>query len=336
MPCRKRVSTLIRVSRSFRTLARKALLDARLLLSATLLIMFAFCWLRVWIVSLFPMDRFQTIVEQFREFQRFLPVPFEQLFTYAGRIALTYDQLIVVVCIAVWAMARGSDCISGQLGRGTMEMLLAQPVSRTRLLLTHATMTALGCLLLGGASWLGIAVGIHTTHVKQTVTPPAMGPEFASLYANPLVASVTVEVPMSDQVDPRVFWPAALNLAALGFFLAGLTTMVSAPDRFRWRTLGIAATIYVLQLIMKIAGMASERLHWLLHWTFFSCYDPERFVSYAVHTPRAAWAIVRVDTQGHWLGPGPVGYDLILVGLGVLAYAIALFIFSRRDLPAPV
>jgi len=316
-------------------LVRKAIADARLLLLGSLFVMFSFCWLRVWVVSLFPMDRFQTIVEQFREFERFMPVPFEQLFTYSGRIALTYDELIVVMCMAVWAIARGSDCVSGALGRGTLEMVLAQPISRARLLLTQAAVTTAGSILLGLASWLGIYVGIHVTHVKQVVTPPVWTPSLSGADFAPWVSSVTVAVPMSQHIDPRVFWPAAINLAALGFFLAGLSTLISAVDRFRWRTIGVVATIYVVQLIMKIAGLASERLAWMLNWTFFTCYEPERFVSYAVHVPRSAWQIIRVDASGQWLGPGPVGHDLILVGLGLVAYAGALLVFTRRDLPAP-
>src|SRR5210317_1038482 len=98
-------------------LLRKSIREARLLLGWSTIIMFAFCWLRVWIVSLLPTDRFKTIVEQFREFERFVPVPFEQLFTYPGRIALTYDELIVVMCVVIWAIARGSDCVAGELGR---------------------------------------------------------------------------------------------------------------------------------------------------------------------------------------------------------------------------
>lgn len=317
-------------------LVGKSLADARLLLVSTLLVMYAFCWLRVWVVSLFPTDRFQTIVEQFREFERFSPVPFEQLFTYSGRIALTYDELIVVMCMAVWAIARGSDCVSGELSRGTLEMVLAQPVSRTRLLITQATVTTIGSILLGLASWLGIYVGVHATYVMQAVTPPVWGTGVTGLDLSPWVAGVTVWVPMSQHVNPGVFWPAAVNLAALGIFLGGLSTLVSAMDRFRWRTIGIVAAIYVVQLIMKIAGLASERLAWLLNWTFFTSYDPERFVSYTVHAPSAAWQIVRIDTHGQWLGLGPVGHDLILIGLGAVAYAAALLVFVRRDLPAPV
>ena len=96
------------------------------------------------------------------------------MFTYPGRIALTYDELIVVMCIAIWSIARGSDLVAGELGRGTMEVLLAQPVSRLRVLLTQATVTTIGVAILAGASWLGIYAGIHTTHVKEPVADPAI------------------------------------------------------------------------------------------------------------------------------------------------------------------
>ena len=155
-----------------RALLNKSIGEARLLLLGASLVMFGFCWVRVWIVSLLPMERFKTILEQFQEFERFLPVPFEQLITYVGRIALTYDELIVVMCVAVWAIARGSDCISGELGRGTMEMLLAQPVSRLKILVMHGVTTTVGTATLALASWVGIWVGIHTTHTKEPIELP--------------------------------------------------------------------------------------------------------------------------------------------------------------------
>lgn len=318
-------------------LLRKSIRESQLLLLSTTFIMFAFCWLRVWIVSLLPTDRFKTIVEQFREFERFVPVPFEQLFTYPGRIALTYDELIVVMCVVIWAIARGSDCVAGELGRGTMEMVLAQPVSRKRILLTQAMVTTVGIALLSFASWGGLYVGIHTTTVEEPVAQPTLPVPF--LGVNPstlLMDGETRSVPMSTKVSPHQMWPAAVNLFSLGFFLAGLSTLVSAPDRYRWRTIGIVAAIYVVQLIMKIVGLASERFSWLLRFSFFTAYDPERFVSVAVNTPGDAWRLVLVDPQGHWVEPGPLGYDLLLIAMGLAAYAAATVIFSRRDLPAPM
>ena len=92
------------------------------------------------------MTKFDAAWVQAEEAKReLLKLPFEQLATYSGRIALAYDLPIVILCVSVWAIARGSDCVSGELGRGTMEMLLAQPVSRLQVLLTQATVTTIGC-----------------------------------------------------------------------------------------------------------------------------------------------------------------------------------------------
>ncbi len=320
-------------------LLRKSVREARLLLLSSALVMFAFCWLRVWIISLLPTERFKNVVEQFREFERFVPVPFEQLFTYSGRIALSYDELIVVMCMVIWAVSRGSDCVAGSLGRGTLEMVLAQPVSRARLMLTHAMVTTCGAAVLALASWGGVFAGISTTTVDEPVAPMKLSMSMLGMGADPadaITQGATRAVPMRSKVDPNVMWPAAVNLFALGFFLAGLSTLVSAPDRYRWRTIGIVAAIYVVQLIMKIVGLASDRLSWLLHFTFFTAYDPERFVSVAVHSPGDAWRLVLTNEQGHWAGLGPLGFDLILIVMGIAAYLLAIVIFSRRDLPAPV
>ncbi len=320
-----------------RPLIRKYVRESKTLLACCTLVMFAFCWLRVWIVGLFPMDRFQTIAEQFREMERFAPVPFEQLFTYSGRVALTYDMLIVVMSMSLWAIARGSDCISGELGRGTLEMLLAQPVSRLKILLTHATVTLGGTAILALASWLGIYMCIQTTAVPESVVPAFWTPSLSGLaIASPLMDVPTRLVPLATRLDAAVFWPAAINLFALGFFLTAFSTLVSSADRFRWRTIGIVAGVFVIQLIAKIAGLASVRIKWLLKTTFFSAYDPEHFVSVAVHTPEHTWALVLSDPRTQTLGLGPAGSDLTLIGLGLIAYLGAAVIFLRRDLPAPV
>jgi ABC-2 type transport system permease protein len=320
-----------------RALIRKSVGEARLLLLASAAVMFAFCWVRVWIISLLPTERFRTIVEQFREFEKFLPVPFEQLFTYAGRIALTYDELIVVMCVVVWAIARGSDAVSGELNRGTMEVLLAQPVSRLKVLSTQAVVTIAGVALLAVASWCGVYAGIHTTSVEEPAGPaPIVMPLPGIVSPAQLFEGETRTVPMSAKVSATSMWPAAVNLFALGFFLAGLSTLFSSLDRYRWRTIGTVAAIFVVQLIMKIVGLASETWRWLLKATFLTAYDPERFVSIAVNRPADTWRIILADEAGQGPSLGPLGCDLLLIGLGIAAYLAAGWIFGRRDLPAPV
>ena len=63
-----------------------------------------------------------------------------------------------------------------------------------------------------------------------------------------------IEMPMRDKVDPRVFLPGVVNLFCLGCAVAGVSTLVSACDRYRWRTIGIVAGLYIVSMILKIVG----------------------------------------------------------------------------------
>ena len=277
------------------------------------------------------------MLEQFREFERFSPVPFEQLFTYTGRVALTYDEPIVILCIAVWAISRGSDVVSGELSRGTMEMLLAQPVSRLQVLTSQAALTIAGVGLLCLCCWLGTTTGIMTTNVTELGPRPTWRlPGLGLSVPNPLGERETVVVPMRDRVEPRNFFPATLNLFALGFFLAGLSTLMSSWDRYRWRTIGLVVGFFVLQLTMKIAGMSTDSLAWMLRFTFLTAYEPEAFVSIAVNTPEQTWNVLILDSQSRIQDLGPLGYDLVLLAMGSAAYIGSGLIFCRRDLPAPL
>ena len=97
-----------------RVLLRKYVHDAKWLLIACGGTMFAFCWIRVWIVSRLDTGRFKAILDLLPyDWQRFTPVDFDWLITYTGRISLAWDELIVVLCVSIWAIARGSDCVSG-------------------------------------------------------------------------------------------------------------------------------------------------------------------------------------------------------------------------------
>lgn len=324
-----------------RALLRRYVHDARWLLFGCGLALFAFCWMRVWLVSRLDTSRFKAILDLLpSDWRRFSPVDFDWLVTYAGRIALAYDELIVVMCVSIWAIARGSDAVSGELNRGTLEMLLAQPVSRLKLLLTQAGVTIAGVAVLAGLTWLGTWVGIQTTTVKEEFRPtwklpielPLLGREIPV----PFSEKQTRLVPMTEKVESHVFWPGAANLFSLGFMLAGVTTFLSSWDRYRWRTIGIVCAAYVVELMLKLAGLASDDLAWLLYLSVFTAYEPEVFVNLATTEPELAWSLVRFEPDGAWKSLGPLGYDLTLVLLGLAGYVAAGVIFCRRDLPAPL
>jgi len=291
-------------------------------------------------VSRLDTARFEAIIDLLpSDWQKFTPVDMKWLVTYPGRISLAYDEPIVVFGMSIWAIARGSDCVSGELNRGTMEMLLSQPVSRLQVLATHAMVTLAGVCLLAGSAWFGTWSGIHTMSIKEEVRPtwslPVPLPWLGREVPRPWGTSETRWIPMTEKVDSRDFLPASACLLALGVLLAGISSFVSACDRYRWRTIGIVCGFYVVQVLLKLIGMASESWHWLVSLSFLTAYEPEEFVHISVTTPEKAWDVLRWTADGQWAGLGPVGYDLLLIGAGLLAYVAAALVFQRRDLPAP-
>jgi ABC-2 type transport system permease protein len=274
------------------------------------------------------------------DWRRFLSVDLEWLITYPGRISLAYQELIVILCMAIWSIARGSDAVSGELNRGTLEMLLAQPLSRRRILLTHAIVTLIGVAVLAGAALGGTAAGVYTTDIQEEVPPhlplPFYLPGLGTQVPLPFGERTVQNTPMHEKVDIRLFLPATLNLFALGVMIMGFSMLMSSWDRYRWRTIGIVTGVLVVQVMLKIAGMASDSTRWLKYLSILSAYEPETFVRLADLKPEEAWSWMIYDPQGNWAGLGPLGSDLALIGLGAISLAIGFVIFTRRDLPAPL
>ena len=317
-----------------RALWKKAIYESSLLFLGCGSVLYLFCWVRVWITSRLEMGRFQNIIENLPEsWQRLAPVPIKQLFSYEGRIAVTYEEPVVYLMMAIWCIARSSDAVSGGLGRGTMEMLLAQPVGRRQVIGVHSVVTVIGVFLLATIAFLGTTTGVNTTSVTLA-SPPAEVPIFG--IDIPFTGGQPVETPMHEIVTPETFLPAAINYFGLGMFLVGFTTLMSSWDRYRWRTIGIAVGFYVVSTILELVGLAVDGFEWVKCLTFFSAYEPIRFVSEAVMYPEREWAWLVRDANGAVEALGPLGYDAILIGLGVAGIVAGAIVFCRRDLPAPL
>jgi ABC-2 type transport system permease protein len=256
------------------------------------------------------------------------------MISYPARIAIIYDEPLVVMLMTIWCVSRGSDTVSGELGRGTMEMLLAQPVSRLQVILTPILVTLCGVGLLAMVAWLGTCTGIATASIER----PAPGSTWTIPFtAIQLGASNEMQrIPMNTLAPYRLFIPPALNYFSLGVFLAGVCTLVSSFDRYRWRTIGIFMGFFILQMLAKLLGMAFETMAGAKKLTFFCAYEPVVMVSTTVGDPKFAWTWLLWDEAGNFEGIGPLGCDAILCGLGVLAIVIATTIFCRRDVPAPL
>jgi ABC-2 type transport system permease protein len=324
-----------------RVLLRKSIRDGAVLFFCLALVIFGFAWLRVYIVSTLEMSKFEQALELFREqIERFATVPLSQLLTYGGRIAVVYNEPIVVFCVLIWCIARGSDAVSGDLGRGSLEMILAQPVSRSEVLASRSVVTIVGAGLLACCTWLGTTVGIYASNVKEPVPMAEIGVPFTTFTVrNPLIKERERVVPLRDRVDPTIFASATFNLFSLGVCFSGLTVLLSSIDRYRWRTIGLGIGIFVVQSILKVVGMSVEGAGSLLYGTLLTCYDPERFTALAMNRPELEWALIVGRTSEQtplYETLGPLGHSLILLSVGAFAYGAAMHRFLNRDLPAPL
>jgi ABC-2 type transport system permease protein len=247
--------------------------DQRALVLALAALWTAFPWIYLRLSAEVPMEDFQMLLALIpRDWQKLSGVPLSEVATPAGRVALAFVDPVIVLAATVWGITRGSDAVSGQLERGTMEMVLAAPVRRGAVFVTQAVATtaaaALLCLVLLAAVWFAIAVG-----------------------------------PWAGRVDPWRFAPAAANVFGLMVCMAGLTACVSAADSHRWRTIGILCGFYVVSVLAKLVGRLSTRLGWVGYLSVFNAYEPQQLVSGGPE----AWTLL-ASYDGVLLGLGIAAY----------------------------
>ena len=273
-----------------RALWSKSFRDPWLLMLCCAAVMLLFHLLFVWLVSRMNLAIFEMFLQfgfQGINLPNLLPLPLELVATQRGMILLAYVDPVVLFTITVWAIARGSDAVSGEIDRGTMEMLAAQPVSRAAILFPQIVATTFGSVVICLACWLGTSLGLRLMNLRGSIQA-------------------------SD------YLPATLNLFTVTFFLCGFTTLVGSWQRSRWKTIGIAGAFCLIQLILKVISRLSPDLGWLVYTTYLGAFEPGWFLDEFY-----GWSLA-------WQ------YSGILFGMGAVCYALSIWIFSRRDLPAPL
>ncbi|MFM8952850.1 MAG: ABC transporter permease subunit [Planctomycetaceae bacterium] len=248
--------------------------DQRVLVLSLAALWAVFPWIYITLSAQIQMSAFQDVLLRAipPEWQKLSGVPFSEVATHVGRVALAFVDPVVVLAATVWGITRGSDAVSGQLERGTMEMVLAAPVSRVAVFVTQALATTLAAAVL---------VGVLLGGVYSAIT---FGP-------------------WAGQVDPARFAPAAANVFGLMVCMAGITACVSAADSHRWRTIGILCGFYVFSILAKLVGRMSQSLAWVGYLSVFNAYEPQRLVGGG---PDAWLLLARYD--GLLLGIGLVAY----------------------------
>ena len=301
---------------------------------------FAFCWLRVWLVSQLDTSRFQAIIDLLPDdWRRFTPVDFDWLITYTGRISLVYDELIVVLCMSIWGIARGSDSVSGSLvavrWNPCWHSHTAAGGSWRPFADDHRRSGTTGRLGLarhgrghlhqqrarGGAAAVGTALPRSRLGILRA----------DSLRRKRAAANPDARPSRHSRVSAGSREPvrAGLSAGCLQHADVRLGSLSLADDRHsRWNVR--------CPVIVKVVGLASDSWSWLLYLTVFTAYEPEHFVQIADRSPERAWSWFLYDERGEWLAYGPLWYDGLLIALGSACFAAAFLIFQRRDIPAPL
>jgi len=232
--------------------------DQRVLFLALVVLWTIFPWLFIWLSSQIQLSAFQGLLSFIpKDWQKLSGVPFAEVATPAGRVALAFVDPVVVLAATVFAITRGSDAVAGQLERGTLEMVLAQPLGRSAFFVTQATATvaaaALLCAVLLVSMWSAVALG-----------------------------------PWAGDVEPSRFIPPVLNVFGLMVCISGLATLVSAAESYRSRTIGILCGFYVTSLLAKLVGRFVSSLSWVGWLSVFNAYEPQRLVG----ADGSGWALV--------------------------------------------
>lgn len=223
-------------------------------------------------------------------------------------LSIGYVHPLTQTILCVWAVGRASSAIAGEIDRGTMELILAQPLARFQLVLAHLCVDLLVipllCLSMWGGNWLGVWL-------------------FGHIELNAPLTADTL------RIDPRVLSPALWNVAGLLFAVSGTTMVLSARGRFRGKVLGQAVLLTLLQFLINVVGQLWDAVEALRPFTIFYYYQPQQIIL------ENRWT---VDLAKSWHLSQPLKLNVmaVLITVGLAGYALSLWKFCRRDLPAPL
>jgi ABC-2 type transport system permease protein len=234
------------------------------------------------------------------------------IFRVTDALSIAYVHPLLMIIMTIWAVGRAATAITGEIDKGTMELLLAQPLARSRLILAHFSLDLMTIPLLCLALWFGDWLGLRLMQLKEFGT--------------------------DSLIRPALYAPALWNVAALLFAITGYTMWISASGRFRGRVLGIAVLVTLLQFLINVVGQLWDTIAPLRQFTVFYYYQPQQII---------LWKPDKITTHDRWsvawgnLAPGGhvycyVNVLAVLFAVGFAGYSLALWKFTRRDLPAPL
>ena len=231
------------------------------------------------------------------------------LFRITDMLTVGYVHSVVLTILCLWAIGRAAGAVTGEIDRGTMELLLAQPLARFRVILAHFCVDLVTIPLLCLSMWAGNWIGITMMDIREVGSKP--------------------DIP-GPPINPAMFGPALWNVAGLLFAMSGYTMWISACGRSRGRVLGLAVLITLLQYLINVIGQLWDAVAPLRPLTVFYYYQPQKII---LKHDRLVGVNLLSQSEKPWF---TVNVLVVLFAVGFIGYGLALWKFCRRDLPAPL
>jgi ABC-2 type transport system permease protein len=196
-------------------------------------------------------------------------------------MSIAYVHPLTFIILCIWAVGRSSEAIAGEIDRGTMELLLAQPLRRSHVILASLMVDAATIPLLCLSIWCGTFLGTWLVGLQD-----------------PNIAAHL-------RVNPYRFLPGLLNVASFVFAVSGYTLLLSSAGRFRSRVMGLAVLLTLVQFLVNVIGQLWTAMDWMRPFTVFYHYQPQPMILMEHWSTPAVWQHLGVLT-----GVGVVGYAL--------------------------
>jgi ABC-2 type transport system permease protein len=227
------------------TLVRKHLVEAKWMLGLSAAALCGLTILTTWLTSL--TERQMDSGEMARNPRRFGVLRFlggpEMDFSTTALEVCFWNHPVVVLTVLSWAVSRGSWAVAGEIERGTVDVTLSRPVSRSSYLTSQILATTLGLMALA----FGLIAGCELGSLFFTLKAP---PSFWTLLK-----------------------PATM-VVTLGMAVYGYTLPFSALDVVRWRPTLAGAGITLTGLIAMTVSRQYEGYEWLDNLSVFNLYAP--------------------------------------------------------------
>lgn len=239
----------------FQALLRKHFHDARWTLFLSAAALFSLGWLFVFVTSLNETEILKALSSD-AEANRYRWMRSMGMVEEASSVSIMmafWAHPFIILTLAMWAIGRGSSAVGAEVERGTLDLILSRPVSRTSYLASHICIGLFGLFFLALSLAVGARVGVAYNVLRQP-------PSFSTL------------------IQP------AINLAVLGMPIYGYTLLVSALDHVRWRSTMIGSVLTLAGFIALVISMIPvmqkyEWRVWLERFSIFKLYNPVRVVS---------------------------------------------------------